>query len=69
MTGSQFPCRVARVKTIKSLPGRLDGRLFPEAGASSDSHKFRALCNAAGIEGLRFHDLRHEATSRLFDNF
>lgn len=55
------------LKTIKSLPRRLDGRLFPEAGASSTSHKFRALCNAAGIEGLRFHDLRHEATSRLFE--
>jgi integrase len=55
------------VKTIKSLPRRLDGRLFPEAGASSVSHKFRALCHAAGIEGLRFHDFRHEATSRLLE--
>lgn len=24
-------------------------------------------CKAAGIEKLRFHDLRHEATNRLFE--
>ena len=24
-------------------------------------------CAAEGLEGLRFHDLRHEATSRLFE--
>ena len=61
------PLSKRAVKTIKSLPRRLDGELFPEAGASSVSHKFRALCDRAGIEGLRFHDLRHEATSRLFE--
>jgi len=41
--------------------------LFPDAGASTVSHKFRPLCRAAEIDGLRFHDLRHEATSRLFE--
>ncbi len=65
--GRTVPLSKRAVKTIESLPRRLDGRLFPEARASSVSHKFRALCNAAGIEGLRFHDLRHEATSRLFE--
>ena len=25
------------------------------------------VCQAAGIEGLTFHDLRHEATSRFFE--
>ncbi len=55
------------LRTMKSLPRRMDGKLFPEVSASTVSHKFRALCRAAGIEGLRFHDLRHEATSRLFE--
>lgn len=30
-------------------------------------HQFRRACERAEIEDLRFHDLRHEATSRLFE--
>jgi len=28
---------------------------------------FRRVCHRAGVSGLRFHDLRHEAASRLFE--
>ena len=28
---------------------------------------WRRLCERAGVSGLRFHDLRHEAVSRLFE--
>ncbi|MFZ5698749.1 MAG: tyrosine-type recombinase/integrase, partial [Pseudomonadota bacterium] len=31
------------------------------------SRAFREACDLAGIDGLHFHDLRHEATSRLFE--
>ncbi|WP_424446901.1 site-specific integrase [Paucimonas lemoignei] len=31
------------------------------------SAAFAKACNACGIKGLRLHDLRHEATSRLFE--
>jgi len=31
------------------------------------SHIFQFVCEIAGLEGLRFHDLRHECTSRLVD--
>ena len=31
------------------------------------SQAFERVCISAGITGLTFHDLRHEATSRLFE--
>ncbi|MHB1565221.1 MAG: site-specific integrase [Acidiferrobacter sp.] len=35
--------------------------------ASRFDQAFERACEASGIEGLTFHDLRHEATSRLFE--
>ena len=35
--------------------------------ANSVSQAFNRACRHAGIEDLRFHDLRHEAVSRMFD--
>lgn len=51
---------------LEDLPKSLDGRVFPITQWSLE-HAFRDACAAAKIEGLRFHDLRHEATSRLFE--
>lgn len=42
------------------------GRVFPYNSRSVGS-AFRRECRAQGIEDLRFHDLRHEGTSRLFE--
>jgi integrase len=42
------------------------GRVLP-AGPDRLSHGFIQVCKLAGIEGLTLHDLRHEATSRLFE--
>ena len=53
-----------------------DGRLFPwwdgrqeslRATTSLLSRQFARIFEAANCEDLRFHDLRHEATSRLFE--
>lgn len=41
-------------------------RIFPYLGRSVGT-AFRRACRALEIKDLRFHDLRHEATSRLFE--
>ena len=41
--------------------------LFNLKNSGSISDKFANLCNDAGIKGLTFHDLRHEAISRMFE--
>lgn len=52
---------------LESLPRRIDGSVW---GMAEDSitQAFGRVCQRAGIDDLRFHDLRHEATSRLFEN-
>ena len=42
------------------------GKVFPHH-PDTVSHRFQDLCKEAGLPGLRFHDLRHEAISRLFE--
>ncbi|CAO3449103.1 site-specific integrase [Azospirillum largimobile] len=42
-------------------------RLFPIAVGRAVTHAFTKAATAAGLEDLHFHDLRHEATSRLFE--
>ena len=41
-------------------------RIFPYEGKSVGA-AFRRACKMLDIHDLRFHDLRHEATSRLFE--
>ncbi|ABC29629.1 Integrase [Hahella chejuensis KCTC 2396] len=43
-----------------------DDRIFPYK-ANAVSRRFCLACRELGINDLRFHDLRHEATSRLFE--
>nr|WP_226832489.1 site-specific integrase [Acidithiobacillus sulfurivorans] len=59
-----IPLSSRAVNVLKSLPRNINGKVFPGADIS---HTFAAACKRAGIEDLRFHDLRHEATSRLFE--
>lgn len=60
------PLSSRAVNIVKKLPNQVDGALFGIRGHSI-SRRFRQACSAAGIEDLRFHDLRHEAISRLFE--
>ena len=65
-TPRRVPLSTAALAVLDGLPQRLDGRVF-SIHAASISRAFAEACKAAGIEGLTFHDLRHEATSRLFE--
>lgn len=51
---------------ILLLPRRIDGQLFG-FGSENLGDRFKFLTEKLGIEDLHFHDLRHEATSRLFE--
>ena len=51
---------------LKGLPRSIDGRVFGTTYEAIHLAIVRA-CKRAGIEDLRFHDLRHEATSRFFE--
>ena len=58
------PLSSRAVAVLRALPRRIDGRTF---GLRPDSvtQAFERAIKRAGIDGVRFHDLRHEATSRL----
>lgn len=61
------PLSTKAIMTLSGLPKRNgDHRVFPVT-ADSVKKAFQRAIARAGIEGLRFHDLRHEATSRLFE--
>jgi integrase len=72
-TPRRVPLSTAALAVLDSLPRRIDGRVWGIGHSAynvrpdSISQAFERVCKAAGIEGLTFHDLRHEATSRLFE--
>ena len=65
-TPRRVPLSTAALAVLDQIPRRIDGRVWGMR-PDSISQAFERVCKAAGIEGLTFHDLRHEATSRLFE--
>jgi integrase len=65
----QVPLSTAAIAAISVLPRHFkNGRVFwTWSRADSLENAWRRAVKAAGIEDLRFHDLRHEAVSRLFE--
>ncbi|MEW8111391.1 MAG: site-specific integrase [Candidatus Thiodiazotropha endolucinida] len=61
-----IPLSNKAVDVLRGLPKRLDGMVW---GVRPDSitQAFERACRRAEIQDLRFHDLRHEATSRFFE--
>ncbi len=60
------PLSSTAVNVLSKLPRRIDGKVFGVSGAHV-SKTFRETCEKLKIEDLRWHDLRHEACSRLFE--
>lgn len=63
----QVPLSSVAIEALQSLPRNISGRVWGTIHEASVSRAFAKACKRAAIEDLRFHDLRHEATSRLFE--
>lgn len=72
----QVPLSSVALKFLGAYVEDREGRIFPwwdgdakqlKKTTSRLSRQFDRIFNAAGCEDLNFHDLRHEATSRLFE--
>jgi integrase len=61
-----IPLSKRATAVLRSLPVVHGHRVF-NVGADRVTYVFLVACRNAGIAGLRLHDLRHEATSRLFE--
>jgi integrase len=58
------PLSTRAAATLSALPRHPDGRVFPITGEAIKK-AFTRACERAGLENVHFHDLRHEATSRI----
>jgi integrase len=61
------PLSMRAVSVLRNLPRGLHGDVFPGITTEAVKRSYMRAIRRAGIEGLRFHDLRHEATTRLFE--
>lgn len=62
----QVPLSRKAAGILQQLPRNVNGWVFMDFNnANLLSQSFNAACKRAGIQELRFHDLRHEAASRL----
>jgi integrase len=55
------------LRFLKAGPNGQGERVFTQS-PSAITQAMQRACKTAGLADLRFHDLRHEATSRLFEN-
>ena len=62
--GRDVPLSSRALGTLKAMPRDPSGRVFPVSGEAAKRAFMRAV-ERAGIPDFHFHDLRHEATSRL----
>lgn len=60
------PLSTRAIELLKSVPRNIGGNVF-SMRPDSITRAFDRLCARLNIDDLRFHDLRHEATSRFFE--
>ena len=60
------PLQPHAIEILRKLPRSLDGRVFP-IGIKNFERTWTKICRRANIKGLRWHDLKREAVSRLFE--
>ncbi len=61
------PLSSTAIQILRAQPRSLHGPVFPGLTTEAVKRAFRRATRRAGIGNLRFHDLRHEATTRLFE--
>ncbi|MDR1046090.1 MAG: site-specific integrase [Candidatus Adiutrix sp.] len=66
-TAPLSPKALEMLQALKSGPNGQKERVFTQS-PSAITQAMRRACKTAGLINLHFHDLRHEATSRLFEN-
>ena len=61
------PLSTTAIRVLRALPRSLHGQVFPGITTEAIKRAYIRAVRRAGIENLRFHDLRHEATTRMFE--
>ena len=61
------PLSTVALGVLTALPGDHSGNVFPGITAQAIKKAFIRAVRNAGIDDFHFHDLRHEATTRLFE--
>jgi len=65
-TKRDVPLSNKAIEALRILPRHISGKVFPLSVPALRGLWLRA-CKRGGIIDLRFHDLRHEATTRFFE--
>ena len=65
-TTRKIPLSRKAIDILNNLPREIDGKVW-DVKPDSITRAFNRACARANIEDLRFHDLRHESTSRFFE--
>jgi integrase len=61
------PLSSRAIEVLSGIPRQISGRMWKLKQENGITQAFERVCKTAKIKDLRFHDLRHEATSRLFE--